>query len=93
MRLILRWWYSLEEPPEWTSAMCVTYAIWAAVGVLLCRGVTMLPGAEASVTVLLSSLLIAGGGMASPATIWGSRWSERIGNVLVHRDPSGGVTR
>lgn len=76
-------WWSLEEPPEWTSAMCVLYAMWAGLGMLLLRGVTMLPGAEAGVTWLLSILLMAGGLMASPATVYGARWAERIGNLLV----------
>lgn len=83
MEMVRRFWWGLEEPPEWTSAMCVLYVIWAAVGVLLARGVTMLPGAEAGVTALLSGLLTMGGALAAPSTIWGARWSERIGNVLV----------
>jgi hypothetical protein len=83
MRPILRWWHSLEEPPQWTSAMCALYAMWAGLGMLLLRGVTMLPGAEAGVTWLLSVLLMAGGLMASPATVCGARWAERIGNLLV----------
>lgn len=80
---VIRWWHTLEEPPQWTSAMCVIYAVWSLTGVLLAAGVTILPGAAAWVTWLLSGLLAVGGALASPATIYGARWAERIGNAFI----------